>query len=306
MRYTRKAVPKRIISNKKTRSAIKKQTATIETQTEWITPERIMIDVSSPLPIVIDPTLERIEIPHYIPKRQDATIEKNSNTIPLIIYQTWNSTCVPLHMANNIVRLLTTNPEFDYYLYDDLQSREFILYHFGQEVANAYDALIPGAYKSDLWRYCVLYINGGFYLDMKFYSAIPLIKLLEYGPTIFVKDLHTVNSSSDDLYNAFMASTPNNEIFKHCIKDIVLSCKFKLYHRTMLDITGPGLLGRMMMKYYPELFHSYIKDFKLQGDCIMKSEQTIFAQYPEYREEQRRFQTTPHYGGLYFARQVYH
>jgi len=225
--------------------------------------------------------------------------------VPLMIYQSWHTNSVPAKMKENIDKLIKMNPEFDYYLYDDNKSREFILKYFGEEVVSAYDTIIPGAYKSDLWRYCILYMSGGFYLDIKFYSVVPLISLLEYGPTIFVKDRSTCNSTKDDLFNAFMVSTPKNEVFKYCINDIVFSCRFKLYHRTMLDITGPGLLGRMMMKYYPDLYNSYIKDFRLEGDNIVKGFQVICGQYPEYRANQRQFQTTQHYGVLYFARQVY-
>ena len=35
------------------------------------------------------------------------------------------------------------------------------------DVLNAYDSLIPGAYKADLFRYLVLYREGGVYLDCK-------------------------------------------------------------------------------------------------------------------------------------------
>ena len=27
--------------------------------------------------------------------------------------------------------------------------------------------MVPGAYKADLWRYCILYIYGGIYIDIK-------------------------------------------------------------------------------------------------------------------------------------------
>ena len=52
--------------------------------------------------------------------------------------------------------------------YDDTGARDFIINNYPSEVLWAYDKLIPGAYKADLWRYCVLYINGGIYVDIKF------------------------------------------------------------------------------------------------------------------------------------------
>ena len=34
------------------------------------------------------------------------------------------------------------------------------------KVYDAYTRIKPGAFKSDLWRYCVLYVYGGFYIDI--------------------------------------------------------------------------------------------------------------------------------------------
>ena len=45
--------------------------------------------------------------------------------------------------------------------------RDFIAKHFSEEVVYTFDKLKPGAYKADLWRYCVMYITGGIYLDIK-------------------------------------------------------------------------------------------------------------------------------------------
>ena len=44
--------------------------------------------------------------------------------------------------------------------------REFIKVNFNPLVLKAYDTLIPTAYKADLFRLCVLYINGGIYGDL--------------------------------------------------------------------------------------------------------------------------------------------
>lgn len=38
--------------------------------------------------------------------------------------------------------------------------------HFPSEVLEAFDILIPGAFKADLFRYCVLFIYGGVYADV--------------------------------------------------------------------------------------------------------------------------------------------
>jgi mannosyltransferase OCH1-like enzyme len=53
-------------------------------------------------------------------------------------------------------------PEFNFFIYGIVKCRKFIADHFRPSVLNAFDKLEPIAYKSDLWRYCVLYITGVF------------------------------------------------------------------------------------------------------------------------------------------------
>ena len=79
--------------------------------------------------------------------------------IPLNIYQTWHTKELPSKMLQTCNLIKSENPEFNHYLYDDNDCREFIKANFEIDVLNAYDNLIPGAYRADLWRYCILYKN---------------------------------------------------------------------------------------------------------------------------------------------------
>ena len=54
-----------------------------------------------------------------------------------------------------------------HYLFNDDECRAFIAREYPSDVLDAYDNLIPTAFKADLWRYCVLYMYGGVYLDIK-------------------------------------------------------------------------------------------------------------------------------------------
>ena len=92
----------------------------------------------------------------------------NSINIPLNIFQTYHTLDLPPRMRKSVNKLIKNNPEFTHYLYDDDDCRKFIKNNFPSNVVNAFDKLIPGAYKADLWRYCVLYIHGGIYLDIKY------------------------------------------------------------------------------------------------------------------------------------------
>jgi len=251
----------------------------------------------------------KIIFSRYTPKTNNNQIENPFN-IPLTIYQSWHSNNVPRNMALNIKKLISVNPEFDYYLYSDDDCSNFIKNNFDEDVINAFDTLIPGAYKSDLWRYCILYIKGGIYLDLKFYCKIPLKNILKYNSTIFVKDRHLSHMTpreKNNIYNAFMISIPNNIIFKHCIDDIINSCKLKLYKKSSLAVTGPELLAYIVMKYEPDKYHEYIKFIHENGGIIkvINTDIIILGEYPEYRYDQRLYNKKKHYHQLWHDKNIY-
>ena len=224
-------------------------------------------------------------------------------------------------MRDNILRLLETNPEFDYYLYSDEECAAFIADNFDQDVLAAFHALKPGAYKSDLWRYCILYKLGGVYLDIKYYSTVPLIGVIDENPTVFVKDTVSWRVTydlfgADCIYNGFMISPPKNEVFKLCIDEIVESCKNRLYRNNVLDITGPSLLGRILKgkyssEYAKNLQFKYYDTWRItykQYAEVRYKDTVILQQYDTYREEQAgmfKRDNNRYYAVLYAKGDVY-
>ena len=87
--------------------------------------------------------------------------------IPRIIHQTWFED-VTQEKYPNMSRLIESFKQsgWDYRFYADEDVGGFLVTHFPPEVKDAYDALRPGAFKADLFRYCVLLIHGGIYADM--------------------------------------------------------------------------------------------------------------------------------------------
>jgi mannosyltransferase OCH1-like enzyme len=257
--------------------------------------------------------IELFQFPHYSPRTKKQE-EEVRNGVPLVIYESWKSHDVPEGMRDNILRLLKMNPEFDYYLYSDEECAAFIADNYDQDVVAAFHMLKPGAYKSDLWRYCILYKLGGVYLDIKYYSTVPLISIIDENPTVFIKDdgaqwIEGNFFGPECLYNGFMVSPPKNEVFKLCIDEIVESCKSRLYRNNMLDITGPCLLGRIVRnKFSQEYMNNIPFVFNALSDIIVYKDTIILRQYHTYREEQQRMfkgDGKMHYSRLYKNKQVY-
>ena len=108
-------------------------------------------------------------------------LKKNANRlIPKIVHQTYFEP-VTEETHPNFSRLVSswTKSGWEYNFYDDAASEAFLDEHFPPEVREAYETLIPGAYKADLFRYCVLLIHGGIYSDVDVLLSTDLDKLLE-------------------------------------------------------------------------------------------------------------------------------
>ena len=90
-----------------------------------------------------------------------------SRLIPRIVHQTWFED-VDKEKYPNMSRLIESFKQsgWEYKFYTDDEAGNFLSTHFPSEVREAYDALRPGAFKADLFRYCVLMIHGGVYADM--------------------------------------------------------------------------------------------------------------------------------------------
>lgn len=221
--------------------------------------------------------------------------------IPLNIFQTWHTKNLPPSMNYASSMIKYNNPEFNYYLFDDDDCKNFIKENFDITVLNAYDSLIPGAYKADLWRYCVLYKKGGIYLDIKY---IPLnnfkfINLIE-------KEHFVLDADRNGVYNALMVCLPGNTKLLACINKIVENVRNKFYGSTPLDPTGPLLLKRYFTqreKVNFDMYHDYYKNFN--NRFIYFNNIIVFKQYNGYLNEHNNNSKVGYYSNLWNSRQIY-
>jgi len=106
---------------------------------------------------------------------------KNGYKIPNKIHQTFITSQLP----PEIVSIINSNKKIcrncKFYFYDDNDCDQFIKTYFNERTYNAYKKINPvyGAMKADFFRYCILYIKGGIYLDIKSKINYPIFKLIE-------------------------------------------------------------------------------------------------------------------------------
>ena len=223
--------------------------------------------------------------------------------IPANIFQTWESKKIPPLMFQNILLIVRNNPKFRYYLFDDNDCQKFIKDNFSEEILNAYNNLIPGAYKADLWRLCVLYINGGIYMDIKLIcvNGFKLIELTEKNH--FVKDRPLPLS----IFNSLMACEKEHPFLMMAINKIVENVKNKYYGNSPLEPTGPIMLGNLVQNNKLNL-NIDMNHFIYGGYIIYNNRFIISTEYPEYNSDIMsvyNLLNTKKYNNLWFEKKIY-
>jgi len=228
--------------------------------------------------------------------------ENYNSVVPLNIYQTWHTKDLPEKMVKTINLIKNLNPRFNHYLFDDDDCREFIKNNFEPNVLHTFDSLIPGAYKADLWRYCVLYKNGGIYLDIK-YRPLNNFRFI----TMTESEHWVLDADKNGVYNALMVCKPKNEILLKAINKIIENVKNKFYGNSSLEPTGPHLLASFFSSNEKNNFdmkHSFYSSHEnrfIHFNCYL-----ILKSYSGYLEEHSINKKVEHYNELWIKRQIYY
>ena len=154
---------------------------------------------------------------------------KENFYIPRIIHQTYSSReNVPLKVKD---MLLKYAKPFQYNFYDNQDANEFLKRNFSEEVSNKFESLKLGPHKADLLRYCILYIYGGIYLDIKTELFNELNS--EIFPDGYVTTV--LACLPNRIYNGIIAAPPKQPIFLFLIDSILKTHDAPFYHTFIKD-----------------------------------------------------------------------
>jgi len=170
-------------------------------------------------------------------KAKDTIIFSNQR-IPRKIHQTFKKDMDVEYYETCMINR-NMNFEYDYNFYDDNDIIKYIEKNYPQYL-KAYNMLIPKAYKADLFRYLVLYKEGGVYMDCKSSTIFPLREFIN-SDIGFVSFKDRFDSG---IQISFIASVPRHPILKKCIEMSIDNILNKRYGINDLDITGPQVCGR--------------------------------------------------------------
>lgn len=185
--------------------------------------------------------------------------------IPRVIHQTWFEAVTP-EKYPNMSRLIESwkKSGWEYNFYDDTAAGEFLSLHFPPEVREAYDAITPGAFKADLFRYCVLLIKGGIYSDMDVMLESNLDAAIPPDVGFMVPVDSEPGSKPGNrmcLWNGMLAAAPAHPYLARVVDRVVHNIRNRF---TVVDY------DYMMCQKKPELSvpHAYSTLFTA-GPCIL-------------------------------------
>lgn len=163
--------------------------------------------------------------------------------IPKTVYQTWKTHRLPLVSQYALQRMKKMNPSYSFQLFDDSDVVKFIASNFDESVRVAYSRLRLGASKADLFRYCVLFIKGGVYVDIDSEIVGNLDDLLgESGACI------TRESNHGRFVQWMLAFEPGHPILERVIFYVVSEILSRPVDDTMdydiVKLTGPDVFSR--------------------------------------------------------------
>ena len=130
----------------------------------------------------------------------------------------------------------------------------------------AYSNLTPWAYRVDIWRNAILFVNGGVYLDAKMILKSNYTAWVDvYGSKLSLcwdHPGHNKKFFSENVYwNGVMASKARNPVLLTVLKQLISNVMRRYYGHNALCITGPiGLHDALKRGNHLEDIH---------GKCIL-------------------------------------
>jgi mannosyltransferase OCH1-like enzyme len=163
--------------------------------------------------------------------------------IPKIIWQTHkvDYSKLPEYMLKCSDTWKKMNPEYEYRYLDDKDMDAFILEHFGEEWLNLLNDCPIKIMKVDTFKYMLLYVYGGVYVDIDYICSAPIDSwsdkeqdLIIFQDNLFLEFTQAVFASSKN--NIILNKTINN------IKKDLKNLKVLNYKRTNLVGSSTGYL----------------------------------------------------------------
>ena len=289
--------------------------------------------------------IEVIYIKYYI-KNYDSllsdinTFKYTPGEITKIIIKTsWHMLDeVPVQMKEALEITKILNPDYELYYFNDTDVERFMK-DYSEKCYECYKKLVPGAYKADLFRLCILEKYGGCYSDIGHLMKVSFNEINSDANIVLVNDANilvgfgiNINTVFNGIYNSLICTIKNHTFFQELINRICKNIKDEYYGDSDLDITGPMVTGKVFNCYFSKICNYKNTDLMKIGftnyDCdkcrvrILKhiiyitntktdfitdenDKELIQTKFDDYYNVMYTIKKTPRYGVLWKKREVF-
>ena len=95
-----------------------------------------------------------------------------------IVYQTWVDNKFGKTHARSLLNFRNINKNLSFKIFTNSMMEEYMQQKWGnKKIYNIFKNALIGPLKTDIFRYCILYDQGGYYFDISRACKIPLTKL---------------------------------------------------------------------------------------------------------------------------------
>lgn len=260
------------------------------------------------------------ELPDYsmiIMKVSDINCERptgvRSAAFPRIMHICWKNDMIATSMFNRVIFPNNVmSPGCDHRFYTNSSIRAFLLKHFPPDVHEAFTMINPmyGACVSDFFRYCVLYVCGGIYMDIKAFISYDLTDMFDkldviqmrhklvvsYWPMSRIRGIQSMelNHADGEIMNWVMCCTPGHPVMRTVIDIMCRNIRQWNMSRTVygekinvLRLTGPLFLTRTLLSLMDTEPGIYIDDSMINrhfrysyytNSVFIRNDQTLYKE----------------------------
>jgi inositol phosphorylceramide mannosyltransferase catalytic subunit len=214
------------------------------------------------------------EIYQIFLKRPRHCMKSASDVIPRIIHQTWKTNHLPPLFVRCRRSWLRHHPSWSYRFYTDQDCHRFVLTRCPEFYA-LYRSLARPVQRADLFRYLVIYLEGGLYADMDMYCFKPLDPLMKETEVLFTKEMLITRCYQQQLgyahpfqvANCIFAARPGQAFLKSILDHVKAAEPGPaLTDADVESQTGPRMLTRLFFKA-PQMMRDKIR--LLPPICLM-------------------------------------
>ncbi|MAV29355.1 MAG: hypothetical protein CMF43_06090 [Legionellales bacterium] len=195
--------------------------------------------------------------------------QRGGYAIPQQVFQTWETRYTGKTHASSLAALRALNPTLSFYLYDAQKRDDYMQTRWGDHpISSIYFNAKFGPLKADLFRYCILFDRGGYYLDFNKDCFRPLnaIHKPEHLGFILFEDTDCyippysehhlqLKQPFNHLSQWILGFSPGHSFLKLLIDricDAYPLFKGRVFHHpklAILNFTGPGMYTSVMREY---------------------------------------------------------